>query len=100
MVYFTAQNKDEEPNENTLRGRQALLNYQFDILTYQRDAITMLDTLNTIKDDVQSIDKKVDDNLGMIRTTTMTSKRLKSAKHSNSNQGIYEEQKIVGEDSF
>ena len=37
----------------------------------------MLDTLNTIKDEIQSIDKKFDDNLDMVRTTTIASKKLK-----------------------
>ena len=100
MVYFTVRNNDDEPGENTLRGRQALLNYQFGILTYQRDVITMLETLNTIKDEVQTIDRKVDNNIDIIRTTTMTSKRPKLAKHSNSNEGIHEEQKMLNEDSF
>ena len=96
MVYFTVRNNDDEPGENTLRGRQALLNYQFGILTYQRDVITMLETLNTIKDEVQTIDRKVENNIDIIRTTTIYSKRPKSAKHliSNSNEGIHEEQKM------
>ena len=100
MVYFAAPNKTDEQDEDTFKGRQAILNYLFSIMTYQRDAITIFDSLKTIKDEVETIDKKVDDNIDVILATIQTTNRLKSSDHSNSNQGIDEEQKMLDDGSY
>ena len=84
----------------TLKGRQVLLRHQFSVLTYQRDIITILDNLNSIKNEVHSIDKKVDSNLIMTGTKTLYQKSSKSTKHAKPNQDINEEQKMSKDGSY
>ena len=53
----------------TYKGRQTLLDYQFNLLTSQRDVIAMVEDLSLIRDEVQNIEKKVDNKLAMIHKT-------------------------------
>ena len=54
---FCCPEEEGIPDMVTLKGRQTLLNYQFSILAYQREAITMLDNLTTLREEIQSIEK-------------------------------------------
>ena len=84
----------------TMKGRQALLNHQFSVLAYQRDIITILDNLNSVKNEVQNINKKVDSNLVMAKTTPSHPMIPKSSKHSHSDHDIDEEQKVLKDESY
>ena len=77
-----------------------MLNYQFDILTYQRDAIIMFDTLNSIKDEIQSVDKKFENDIFMIHSKLHDFIRHKSAQISNQNQVAHGDQKMLNDSLF
>ena len=93
---FYCSGKEEEPDMLSLKGRQTLLNYQFGILTYQRDAITMLDSLNMIRDEIQSIDKKFDNKIAMIHSRNSEVSKPKQGKVQDLKQMPPEEQKFTG----
>ena len=85
----------------TLKGRQALLNHQFSVLAYQRDIITILDNLDSIKSEIRTFDKKVDNNLIMTKSNLINkNNNSRSAQHSNLNQEIDEEEKVLKDDSY
>ena len=97
---FCCLNKGDKPDMITLKGRQALLNHQFSVLAYQRDIITILDNLNSVKNEVQSIEKKVGNNPIMVTRRHIDPKSPKPVKHSKFDQDIYEEQKELNDDSY
>ena len=58
----------------------------------------MFDTLNTVKDEIQIIDTKVENDLNMIRNTLYDTIRPTSAQPSHSNKIVHEEQKVLNDD--
>ena len=58
----------------------------------------MLDTLSTVKDEIQIIDTKVENDLNMIRNTLYDTIRPTSAQPSHSNKIVHEEQKVLNDD--
>ena len=75
----------------TLKGRKTLLNYHFNVLTYQRDAVTISNSLSLMKDEIQSIDIKVNSKLAMI----LNKNKTKTGKHCDLKQVLQEEQKFA-----
>ena len=60
----------------------------------------MFDNLNTIKDEIRSVDKKVGNDLNLIRNTLYESIMPQLFQPSSLNQVIHEEQKVSNDDSL
>ena len=75
-----------------------MLDYQFNLLTYQRDVITMIDNLSLIRDEVQNIEKKFDNKLAMIYENVLNKNKSNTDKNYNLKQVLQEEQKFSDND--
>ena len=66
---FAVFKSTSRPNKYTLQGRQAMLHHHFDSLADKRDAITCFDSLNIIREEINSIDQKFESQIEMIQET-------------------------------